>query len=71
MICTPVVESHTDQRTEDLRAAILHHYAETAFRKELWQEASVRGPYGMAYIPLKEGIAPFAAEGFCMHGERA
>ena len=31
----------------------------------------LRGTYGMATIPLKEGAVPFTAKAFCMHGERA
>ena len=61
---TPVVESPTDKRTEDLRFAILQDYPETVFRKELWRDALVQGPYGMAYMPLGEGAVPFAAKRF-------
>ena len=31
----------------------------------------LRGSYGMAIIPLKEGAIPFTAKAFCMHCERA
>ena len=30
----------------------------------------VRGPYGYAYIPLKEGAKPFRAKPFKLHGEK-
>ena len=58
-------------KVEELRNQILEDYKETAFRKELWPDPPLRGTYGMATIPLKEGAVPFTAKAFCMHGERA
>ena len=58
-------------KVEELRGKILEDYKETAFRKELWPDPPLRGTYGMATIPLKEGAVPFTAKAFCMHGERA
>ena len=57
-------------KVEELRDKILEDYKETAFRKELWPDPPLRGTYGMATKPLKEGAVPFRAKAFCMHGER-
>jgi len=44
---------------------------ESIFHTKLSPNRPVRGPYGYAYIPLKEGATPTRQKPFVMHGEKA
>jgi len=37
---------------------------------EVLPDPPIRGPYGQAYIPLKEGAIPYRTRPFSMQGEK-
>ena len=55
---------------ERLRDKIKKDYAVTVFRDELPKEQPIRGPYGMAYIPLKDDAVPQSQKPYLMKGEK-
>jgi hypothetical protein len=52
------------------RERFLKEYDGTVFRDKVFSNPPVRGQYGYAFIPLKEGFVPTRAKPFFMHGER-
>ena len=55
---------------EELREKIFQDYTGTVICEELRPNPPVRGKYGYAFIPLKEGATPQRCKPFNMHGER-
>jgi hypothetical protein len=62
-------ELSTD-RLAEYRERFLKGYDGTVFRDKVIPDPPVRGQYGYAFIPLKEGAVPTRAKPFFMHGER-
>ena len=63
-------ESNVDDRVEKLKEAIHAEFDGTVFRNSVFPDPPVRGDYGYAVIPLKEGAVPTRQKPFFMHGER-
>ena len=59
-----------DPRVEGWKAEIMEEYGKTVLSGEIVPDPPVRGPYGYAYIQLKEGAVPQREKPFRMHGER-
>ena len=59
-----------DARASNFREQIFQDYATTVFRDKPIPDPPERGPYGHAYIQLKEGAVPQRQKPFFMHGER-
>jgi hypothetical protein len=64
------VDNEDDTRVTNLRERVLSDYDGTVFRSAPYPDPPVRGPYGYAYIPLKEGAKPIRQKPFFLHGER-
>ena len=69
-----VIEAKTpekeDPEVERLRERIFSDYDGTVFRDKVYPNPPERGPFGYAYIKLKEGAVPQRQKPFFMHGER-
>ena len=63
-------EKSENPLVEELREKIFQDYTGTVICEELRPNPPVRGKYGYAFIPLKEGAAPQRCKPFNMHGER-
>ena len=59
-----------EERLRVLRQDIQKKYEGTVFRSSVFPDPPVRGLYGYAFIPLKEGAKPTRQKPFFMHGER-
>ena len=59
-----------DPRVEELREAIHRDYDGVVLGTEVIPDPPERGPYGYAFIPLKENAVPCRQRPFVMHGER-
>ena len=59
-----------DHRIVQLREDIHRDYDDVFLGTEPLKDPPVRGPYGYAYIPLKENAVPTRAKPFRLHGER-
>ena len=61
-----------EKMAEEYRKKVAEDFEDIVLRTEVhkWTEPIVRGPYGMAYIPLKEGAVPTRSRPFVMHGEK-
>ena len=59
-----------DPQIEKYREAIFERFGKTVLTAEVIPDPPVRGPYGYAYIPLKEHAIPQREKPFKMHGER-
>ena len=57
-----------NERRKKFRDAISRDYEGTVLRSEVFSDPPVRGQYGYAYIPLKEGAVPTRQKPFFMHG---
>ena len=66
----PMPESWDQARLNELREGIHRDFDGTALRAEVIPDPPVRGMFGYAYIPLKEGAVPTREKPFSMHGER-
>ena len=53
----------------ELREKFLKEFEGTVFRDKVVPDPPVRGQYGYAFIPLKEGAVPTRAKQLFMHGE--
>ena len=53
-----------------MREKIHRDYDGTVLGTEVLPDTPVRGPYGQAFIPFKEGAQPIKARPFVMHWER-
>ena len=69
LITTTEVDTK-EEFTENLREAIHQDYGGTALRDTLIPGIHERGPYGFAYIPLKDGATPTRAKPIVAHGEK-
>ena len=61
-----------DPRREILRKKLIEEFTGTVFRDEVFKDPPVRGRYGYAYIPLKDGAVPTRAKPWvmqCVRGE--
>jgi len=68
-----VVSEKEFEETEEielLREQIKKDYADTVFREGLPKEQPIRGPYGLAYIPLKDNAVPQSQKPYTMKGEK-
>jgi hypothetical protein len=63
-------EDEDEGKLRLLREEIQQKYEGTVFRSTVYPDPPVRGPYGYAFIPLKEGATPTRQKPFFMHGER-
>ena len=63
----PVESNEQAQRYRD---KIIEKYKDTVLTGKVLPNPPVRGPYGYAYIPLKEGAKPFRSKPFKIHGEK-
>jgi hypothetical protein len=70
MFVVPPPETTEDPRVQKFRDAILRDYRDSVFRTSIPADPPVRGPYGYAHIPLKEGATPIRQKPFALHGER-
>ena len=61
---------NVDPRVLALREAIHKDYDGEVFAKEVLPNPPIRGPYGLAFIPLKEGAIPQRTRPFVMQGEK-
>ena len=70
----PIIQANegdsTDPRILALRKAIHKDYDGAVFAKEVLPNPPIRGPYGLAFIPLKEGAIPQRTRPFVMQGEK-
>ena len=57
-------------KVTEYRERFLKEFEGTVFRDSVFPDPPVRGQYGYAFIPLKEGAVPTRAKPFFMHGER-
>jgi hypothetical protein len=57
-------------RAKEYRDKIIQRYKDTVLTGKVLPDPPVRGPYGYAYIPLKEVAKPFRAKPFRLHGEK-
>ena len=64
------IPENEDPRVQTFREKILKDYDGRAFRDKPFPDPPERGPYGYAYIQLKEGAQPQRQKPFSMHGER-
>ena len=62
--------SSVTSKITEYRERFLKEYEGTVFRDKVFPDPPVRGKYGFAHIPLKEGAVPTRAKPFFMHGER-
>ena len=65
----PPVEKEDPRRTK-FKEMIHAQFDGIVLCKECFPDPPVRGRYGYAYIPLKEGAVPQRQKPFRMHGER-
>ena len=70
-----LIEARGEAEEEDPRVAgwkneLLEEFGKTVLSGEIVPNPPVRGPYGYAYIQLKEGAVPQREKPFRMHGER-
>jgi hypothetical protein len=70
MIVSREGDSKESAEVLGLRESFLSQYGGTVFRDSVYPDPPVRGEYGWASIPLKEGAIPTRAKPFFMHGER-
>ena len=59
-----------DPRTEEFRARIHRDYDGVVLDSKVKPDPPMRGPYGQAYIPLKENAVPTRSKPFRLHGEK-
>lgn len=70
-----IIRSHEgqgveDPRVEEYRAKIIEDYGGVVLASEVKPDPPIRGPYGQAYIPLKENAVPTRSKPFRLHGEK-
>ena len=58
------------EKMADYRERVFKDNEGKVFRDKVKPDPPVRGQYGYAFIPLKEGAVPTRAKPFFMHGER-
>jgi hypothetical protein len=60
----------TCERAKDYSNRIIQSYKDTVLTGKVLPDPPVRGPYGYAYVPLKEGAKPFRAKPIRLHGKK-
>ena len=70
-----IIEAHStltddEEKAETFRKKIHDDYDGVVLRNEVPPDPPVRGMYGYAYIPLKDGAVPQRQKPFYQHGER-
>jgi hypothetical protein len=63
-------DDEDDAKVAELRKRVFSDFDGTVFRSAPYPDPPVRGLYGYAYIPLKEGAKPVRQKPFFLHGER-
>lgn len=69
LILTPE-PTEPEAKVKELEEALHRDFDGVVLGTEVLPDPPIRGPYGQAYIPLKEGAIPYRTRPFCMQGER-
>ena len=62
--------TNEDPAVKELTEALHREYDGVVMGTEVVPDPPIRGPYGQAYIPLKEGAVPYRTRPFSMQGEK-